>query len=124
MDEGTVVLMEIPCAEKQPVKTNCLHRGLKIKTINLQKQYCLQKHLDFLPEHVGAFLPAKPMNSVSEREPPPRKPAAAGPGSGKVRARLPGVNHGVKEPPNRVLFVPVSIKNADCSHSAGSHRHS
>ncbi len=29
---------------KRPVKMNYLHRGLKIKTINLQKQYCLQKY--------------------------------------------------------------------------------
>lgn len=29
---------------KQPAKMNYLHRGLKIKTINLQKQYCLQKY--------------------------------------------------------------------------------
>ena len=29
---------------KQPAKMNYLHRGLKIKTINLQKQYCLRKY--------------------------------------------------------------------------------
>lgn len=28
----------------EPVKMNYLHRGLKIKTINLQKQYCLRKY--------------------------------------------------------------------------------
>ena len=28
----------------EPAKMNYLHRGLKIKTINLQKQYCLQKY--------------------------------------------------------------------------------
>ena len=38
---------------------------------------------------VRARLPAKPMNSVSEREPRGEKSRKAGPVAGKVRARLP-----------------------------------
>ena len=38
---------------------------------------------------VRARLPAKPMNSVSEREPRSGKRGKDGPGGSKVRARLP-----------------------------------
>ena len=46
---------------KQPAKMNYLHRGLKIKTINLQKQYCLRKYLRYGPlgglsRQVGGLL--------------------------------------------------------------------
>lgn len=38
---------------------------------------------------VRARLPAKPMNSVFEREPRAGEKEECGPGAGKVRARLP-----------------------------------